>query len=59
MTNHCKHAVVATLAWLPVLAHAGGSVPIGKVPVPGVPGVLGLLAVGGVAAVVAYRNRRK
>lgn len=56
MTNHLKHAAVATLAWLPVLAYAGAAPPIGKVPVPG---VLGLLAVGGVAAVVAYRNRRK
>ena len=56
MTNHLKHGVVAVLAWLPVLAQAGAAPPVGKIPVPG---VLGLIAVGGVAAVVAYRNRRK
>lgn len=57
MKNRLAAALTTALAFVPVLAQAGvAAPPIAKVPVPG---VLGLLAAGGVAAIVAIRNRRK
>jgi hypothetical protein len=51
-------ALAAAIAWMPLVAQAGLTVPPPEGTVP-LPGVLGLLAAGGVAAIVVIRNRRK